>query len=332
MTGRPGQLEILLAKPLVDSAWGGAIVGVILLPLWRPDLPTAAILLAALVIVPLGIQVVLQQTADRTARQLLRFALHGSLPAAISLCAASMLPVGLLSAILATGWMSVTAILAAAGLRRFAVRSNRFASGNQLAFDIGLVLIAIGGMWAGMWRWGIWPGGFPPIIAKLTVAHFHFAGFALPIIAGHVAANSTIRLSRFIVPMMAALTLLLAIGITYSPMLEVSSAIALACLAAATGILQLKLAFTQTPQADIMSLLSFSAVALLCGMTLAVGYAAGEYVGGWYGLSAYTGGGWLDVPTMIRFHGATLAFGYALLGMLAVSLAGGHAYSAADSR
>ncbi|MGB6041795.1 MAG: YndJ family transporter [Pirellulales bacterium] len=314
------------SKRLADSAWCGAVVAGVFLLARRPDLPTAALLLAALVIVPLGVQLILRQTTDRAAQRLLQIALRCSLPAALALVAASMVPVGSLSLVLTVPWIAVTAILAAAGLRRFVARAEKFTAAHQLAFDIGLVLIAIGGAWVGMWRWGAWPGSFPPVIAELTAVHFHFAGFALPIIAGHVVACLKSRLAETVVPVLAALTLLLAVGITWSPLLEVTTAVGVAWFAATAGILQLKVAFSETSQADVMSLLAFSAVALLCGMGLAMGYAVGEYVGSLQGREAYSGGGWLDVPTMIRLHGATLAFGYALIGMLAVSLGGGSPY------
>ncbi|NIP87333.1 MAG: hypothetical protein GTO03_17970 [Planctomycetales bacterium] len=70
-------------------------------------------------------------------------------------------------------------------------------------------------------------------------------------------------------------------------------------------------------------LLSISSLALISGMGLAAIYAVGEYVGGVQDQAAYSGGGWIDVPLMIRLHGVTLAFGFVLTAMGGLAIRNG---------
>ena len=54
----------------------------------------------------------------------------------------------------------------------------------------GLVYLAVGGVWTVIARAGLRPLGFPDLIVLLTAVHFHYAGFALPVLAGLVARAS----------------------------------------------------------------------------------------------------------------------------------------------
>jgi hypothetical protein len=97
---------------------------------------------------------------------------------------------------------------------------------------------------------------------------------------------------------------LVGVGISLSPHVEVAAALLLAagCVILAARQIQAAVA---SKSATILTLLCVSSLALLSAMALAATYAVGEF----------TGRAWLDIPTMIRTHGAANAFGFALCGL-----------------
>ena len=50
--------------------------------------------------------------------------------------------------------------------------------------DAGLLYLPVAGVWLVIYRYGVQPFDYGETIILLTVVHFHFAGFAAPIIAG----------------------------------------------------------------------------------------------------------------------------------------------------
>ena len=321
---RHNPIVCVRSKPLADSTWIGSVTYIGSILVIQPELVSIVLLLAAFIIVPLGIRIVRRQADGTMSDRLLRTLSRWQLVAAMSLAAAVAVPVGWLSMILALPWMTVTWLIAVCGLMHFLRRPRKFADINQLGFDVGMIFLAIGGIWTVFHRLGHWPGDFPPVIAQLTAVHFHYAGFALPIIAGQVSALVNVRAVRLLVPAIAVSAMLLALGITYSPTLELWSALMLIVTAIFIGILQIRFALRQS-RPDVFTLLSISGVALLSGMGLAAVYAVGEYLGALEHQAAYTGGEWIDVPLMIRLHGVTLAFGFVLTGMLGLAVRNGPA-------
>jgi hypothetical protein len=221
-----------------------------------------------------------------------------------------------LAAALAASWMLITWGLAGVGLVH--AWRRRFALDPLLGADIGLMLLSIGGAWAVMYRLGRWPGGFEPVIAELTAVHFHYAGFALPAIVSCVAAELNNVLTRSLAPLIAAAVLLLAVGITFSPLLELLAAglVVAAALLLATLLWRVARRMTKPPARWLLALSGFS---LAAGAALAMLYALGEY----------TGSRWIDIPRMIPLHGLTMAFGFALPALLGFTL---HAAATSSSR
>lgn len=177
-----------------------------------------------------------------------------------------------------------------------------------------MMFLVVGGMWTSFYRFGSWPGGFPPVIAKLTAVHFHYAGFALPVIAAMVSQSRRGKLSALLVPTIAVATLLLAVGITFAPLVELAAALILVVAGVWLAVLQMGIAFGTRRPATFVTLAA-SGVAMLSGMAMVSIYAIGEFLAPRLGLGEYSGGGWIDIPTMIRFHGLTMAIGFALLGL-----------------
>lgn len=111
--------------------------------------------------------------------------LHG--PAALCLCAAFVGPAGPVAALLALPWLLATALLAAAGVAR-GLRAVRDLA--ALCEAAALCYPCIGAAWALCSRADIQPLGFSPAIVLLTAAHFHHAGFTLPLAAAALLRES----------------------------------------------------------------------------------------------------------------------------------------------
>jgi hypothetical protein len=170
-----------------------------------------------------------------------------------------------------------------------------------------LASLVIGAAWSVLACGGWSVLGFDPVIVQLTAIHFHYAGFALTILAtkasraypGHLAGAS-IALILAGVPAVAAGISLRSIAI------EWWATVLLTCGCCLLGLVQCRAALAA--KASIArTLLIVSAMSLLSGMGLAVAYAAGRQFN-------LTG---LQIPTMIRTHGLIQSVGFAFLGLLA---------------
>ena len=80
-----------------------------------------------------------------------------------------------------------TGLVALHGLWRLWRGSHRT---SEVCLDAGLLYLAVGGTWTVIARAGLRPLGFPDLIVLLTAVHFHYAGFALLVLAGLVAGRS----------------------------------------------------------------------------------------------------------------------------------------------
>jgi hypothetical protein len=179
----------------------------------------------------------------------------------------------------------------------------------ELGIDGGLVLVSVGGAWALAACAGLSPLGFSATIVRLTAAHFHYAGFVLPVLAGLAVRRVDRPYTRWIPIAILLGVPLVAAGITASPVLEVVGAIVTAVAAAAVAVVQLSLAAGARTRTATL-LLAGSGLALLWGVSLAAIYAVGEY----------RGLPWPSIPEMVQLHGSVNALGFALLGTWAWNL------------
>jgi len=259
------------------------------------DLPGVILLLATLILVPLGVSFIERMTEDSFTKRALRGLKWAGFPAALSLAASFLIPPSPIAAALALPWMLVTWGLAGVGLLHV-VRRWR-AIDTALGADLALMMLSIGGTWAVMYRLGRWPGGFEPIIAELTAVHFHYAGFVLPLVASQIANQRDNWLTRSLAPVVCLAALLLALGITLSPAVELIASL-------------LWRVAQPLPQSAARWLLRLAGTSLAAGAALALLYAPGEF----------TGDRWIDIPRMIPLHGATMALGFALPALLGFTL------------
>src|SRR5262245_43176279 len=165
-------------------ALAGGVVWVIGLAITRPNpfdpaWAEALLVLAPLVLVPLGLDLVLR---GGPVGRLARLTGVVQLPAALALGLAFLLPQGPAAAALALPWLLATGLVAGLGVGRLARRGFRPLA--EVCLDAGLMFVAVGGVWAVADRLGFRPLDFEPVIVLLTATHFHYAGFALPLATG----------------------------------------------------------------------------------------------------------------------------------------------------
>ena len=277
--------------------------------------------LAVLVLVPLGLGLAATPGRSGGTPHPYTVAVVGQPPAALAAVAALALPVeSAASVALVLPWLAVTGVTAAVGLRR--LRSRGLRPLPDLAVDAGLLYLPVGGVALLLHRAGI-SLRFAPVIVLLTVVHYHYAGFVLPLVtgmAGRILANDegrfgtdpTGRVAVVTTLVIVANVALIAVGITFSPLVEV---LAVALFTAAVGgfaVLVLRRVVPTVPRVP-GALLAIASLSVLASMVLALAY----------GYSAFPPTGELvTIGEMVRWHGSLNAFGFALPALLAFRLLG----------
>ncbi|MFS8084082.1 MAG: YndJ family protein, partial [Acidobacteriota bacterium] len=223
-------------------------------------------------------------------------------------------PQGFTSGVLASTWLFVTLLIAVFGLWRLLPRG--FHPAEEVSVDAGLIFLPIGGVWFTMSRLGLQPLGFGDTIVLLTAVHFHFAGFAAPILAGmagRVVSRDGVARNLFRAATVCIIIgiPLVAAGITVSPLLALIGAMitSLGLVLLAVVVLGWILCVLRSWLAK--SLLLVSSLSSALGMTLASTYA--------YSIVAKKL--IIGIPQMAMTHGIANAFGFALCGLIAWSIA-----------
>lgn len=183
-----------------------------------------------------------------------------------------------------------------------------------LVLRAAFALWLVGALWFVVDAFGLAPLGFAPLVVRLTAVHFHYAGFALPVIAAVVAAAHPNGLTRA-----AAVAGLLgvpatALGITAvqlgaPPWVEAVFAAPMVAGALLVGVVHLALAggaWGASAGAAVRALRLVVGLTLLGTMGLAAAYAAR----GWLAWSP-------TIPQMVAWHGIGNALGVAVCGLVA---------------
>jgi hypothetical protein len=278
----------------VSAIAGGALWGLVaigLLPIPRSEFIELLFLTAPLVVVPLGLSLA------RPARSAAVFQPMGAVAAVTSFA----LPIGPEAGIVALAWLASTAVPAFAAVARMARRPRRPI--HDLAIDVAQLNLAAGAAALAVARAGFNPLGFPYLLILLFAVHFHFAGFAAPLLAGLAGRAMPDRklLRAAIVGVMTGPPIV-AFGFAFAPVVELAGA---ALLTASVAITGLHMMGQVRPRAAGLLIL-VSALSAISGMIPAVLYAWGEFAGAAI----------FDIPRMARWHGITLAFGFAFCGLL----------------
>ncbi len=290
------------------SAAGGVIVWLITLLLTTSDSEQAelvhkVVFWAMLVIVPLGLSVVGDE------RGLYKLVVFAQPVAALLTVAAFFIEKGVLSAALASAWLLLNILIALLGLAR--LTSRGFHRIEELSVDAGLLYLPVAGGWLVIYRLGIQPFAFGEMIVLLTAVHFHFAGFATPIIAGmsgRVLARRDYPRNVFglsVFALVAAMPLVAA-GITFSPWIGLIGALLLTLGLVLLAALTLRWVRPLITSAASRALLSIGAIASCTAMVLACLYA--------YSLATQTL--IITIPGMAMTHGLLNAFGFVTCSLL----------------
>ena len=267
---------------------------------------------AMLVIVPLGLSLVQAGASDGSVF-LLRAAVVGQPFTAVVTIASFYLDKGLLSASLSVTWLILASLIALFGLTRLLTRGLYPLA--EASVDAGLMYLAVGGGWLVIYRYGIQPFDYGETIILLTVVHFHFAGFAAPIIAGCVgrmlgtAERSFGRIYSFIVFALIAAMPLVAAGITFSPWLGLVGTLLLSTGLVLLAVVTIGAVLPQVAASSARWLLLFGASSSCAAMVLACLYS--------YSIVAHVV--ILRIPTMALSHGLLNSFGFAACSLLAWS-------------
>ncbi|GCF13746.1 hypothetical protein Harman_16810 [Haloarcula mannanilytica] len=265
-----------------------------------------ALALAPLVLVPLALRTAVAGAFQGPARRLTTTAIWlqpiGALLLAVSLVAPSPSP---LAAGFAVPWLAVTGLLGLAAFARTRTRDGLTLS--ETAIDAGFAYVSVGAVALLLAHFDLtfW---FDRVIIRLTAVHFHYAGFVLPVAAGltgrHLGVHS--RGFRAVVGVILVGPALIAVGIAFSPLVEVVAVSLFTVAVAAFGVVVLYRVLPTCPRLQGLSL-GIAAVALPVSMALALGY----------GLSTFTGRSLgLTISAMVALHGSLNAFGFGLCAML----------------
>ena len=262
------------------------------------------ILIAApFLIVPLGLWHLDREGVAGTGLRRQGLVYFASWCSAILLTISLLLPTGAWAVLLAVPWMLFTYILAGIGLVHFFrhVRSLN----EQLCYSAALVYVAVGGTWAVISRSGMQVMDFEPTIVLLTAVHFHYAGFALPLLSGLAIRTMTRHhLARLLILLIIVGIPLVGVGIAGDPLVEIIAVGILATGCVGMALIQLGTALRCSLE-PARGLLLVSSISLLLGMLLAVIYGIGEYRGEQL----------LGIPLMIPLHGIANSAGFSLAGL-----------------
>lgn len=182
----------------------------------------------------------------------------------------------------------------------------------RLCLESARVFPAIGAAWFVAHRAQWTPWGFDPLIVLLTAAHFHHAGFTLPLMAGLNAKARPGCWTRFSCVAILLGVPLVAVGITgtHFGVLQFVEPFGVAILVlGALGVAVSQVWRGLERQRSILTRVGFliSGASLFAAMVLALGFGL-RYV-----IPDFA----LTMPQMWAIHGTLNAFGFGLCGILA---------------
>jgi hypothetical protein len=272
------------------------------------------LLLSVLVLTPLTLSLVATPAGDGAHSLPFRAAALSQPFAAILIVTSFYTRTGMVAALLTVGWILVTGPIALFGLwrmrQRWAARKSLLPM-EELCIDAGLAYVTVGSGWLFLSRWGLNPLGFSDAIVLLTAVHFHYAGFAAPILTGFAGRKIGASIARKFYLAAAAGVIagppLVAAGITLSRGVEVFSAVILALSLFVLALLMLFVVAPKLKPRLAQLLLSLSAISVMVTMLFACLYAMGRF----------TGAAIVTLPLMAQVHGVSNAMGFVLCGLLA---------------
>jgi YndJ-like protein len=273
-------------------------------------------LFAPLVIVPLGLELtrriepgIVLSPPERIARLV---QLPCALLAVISLC----LGRGILVSPLSAAWLLFCGLLALGGV--FRLYRGAFSRLDSAFPVVAFLFLPVGAAWLVASRLGLTPLGFQEPIVLLTAVHFHYAGFAAPLLVrssrralgGSQMPSTRAALLNVVAAGVLVGPALLAAGFVIGPRVKLAAALILA--ASEIGLaLSFVFALRNVPLLAAKFLIALAAASVAFAMVLAALWAVGEYP-----LQPF-----VHLAEMARLHGTVNAFGFTLCGLLGWTLA-----------
>jgi len=286
--------------------------GVFPVLVWHLTLVDLLLLLAPLVIVPLGLRLV-PFTGDRS-RQVLAVARFVQPLGAAAAVVAFVFSPGWTAGVIALGWLLTCSVASLAGLVELLER--RSLRPLPLVPAAAVAYLSVGAGWLVLSRPGLRPEGFSHEIVELTGVHFHYAGFAATLMAA--LAIGAVRDRGRLATLASAAGLLIVIGVpitaagiaTGSGLLTVVGPVLLGTgVLGVAGITGLAIA-PRVERVVARWLLWVSAAGVVVPMLLGVDYAIGRV----FPVPA------LDLRAMALIHGDLNALVFSLGGLLGWTL------------
>lgn len=296
-----------------SAIWGGLVWSLLLLTRIgdspETDLMQRILLLGVLVIVPLALSLVPASESKDRESLLYRLALLSQPVAAIGAVASFLLEPGVPAGGLAFLWSCETALIAGFGLQRLSRPAPR--SAPEVSISFGLIFISVAGVWLVVHRLGLQLLDYGDTIILLTAVHFHFAGYAAPMLAGltgrRLSQNlGASRVFKLIPIGIVGGTALVAAGISVSPALALVGTVMISIGLLLLAILVVGWILPSMESIPGRVLILFSAVSCLPAMVLACAYA----------YSIVFQKLIIDIPQMAMTHGVANAFGFSLCGLV----------------
>ncbi|MCZ6601453.1 MAG: YndJ family transporter [Planctomycetota bacterium] len=267
----------------------------------------ALLLLAPTAIVPLGLRLAARSGGEGWGRKLLHAAIRLQPVATLLVAASYGFPPGVTAGACSIGWVLLTALVGLAGCFRL-----RALDRDRAGQSAGLMLLPVGGAGLFASRYGLSPSGYEEPLILLAAVHFHYAGFAAPLIAdalGEAIGRSSVWARRLWVAAtigIVAGTPLVAAGFVLR--LPVLKLVATTVLMASLGTLSMLTLIRGARARPLISqaLLAVSSGTVVAGMILAGIYGVGEY------MDVAT----IEIPTMAVTHGLLNGLGFSLCGLL----------------
>ncbi len=290
-------------------------------------LAEALIGLAIVCVIPLGAALAADGDPEGRARRPALVAAYVLPPAAVCGLVSFALPPGGTAAALALAWLLGTLTLFASGAARL-LRRGPFPI-EELAIDVGHLYLPVGAVWLLASRGGVPLMGFYEPVVLYTAAHFHFAGFAAPVVAGLVGRELGLRrapsavgaaieppgVARVYTVTTVVVLLgipLVAAGITLTHVLELPAAMLLGAGMLGTMGFLVRAGIRRVLRRDASgALLILAGTALVLSMALVILFA---------GTGSATRGAdvsWIPYDTMATVHGTANAVGFATCAILA---------------
>jgi hypothetical protein len=270
-------------------------------------------LLAPLVTVPLGLELASRIGPEHEFTFPIRLA-QWLQPVAATFAAASFWFSPGPAAILVLPWFVFASFLGVWGFVRLA--RGGFKSLRTFCTMAGLIYLPVGCAWLVASRAALSPMGFQEPIVLLTAVHFHFAGFAAPILAAATAASlqKARAMTRTVFKVVAIGVVagpgLLAAGFLTGPRLKLVAALMIVVSEVGLALFFLLAAYRQRPWlAQVLIVLSSASV--LFAMVLVAVWAIGDFLRMPL----------VDLAAMARFHGTANAIGFTTCALVGWTLA-----------